>query len=92
MEQVSLIPVRGGNGEMERLAAAGEWQAPALGQLEEALEAAMRSRAWWSPPIPGTSSDSPMRVLPGPSARPLGEINLSGCDPAAFGLRACGWS
>lgn len=35
---VSIIPVRGGNGEMERLAAAGLFTPPTLGQLEEALD------------------------------------------------------
>jgi len=35
---VSIIPVRGGNGEMERLAALGEFTAPTLVQLEDALD------------------------------------------------------
>ena len=35
---VSIIPVRGGNGEMERLAALGEFTAPTLAQLEAAVE------------------------------------------------------
>jgi archaeosine synthase beta-subunit len=35
---VSIIPVRGGNGEMERLQAAGAFTPPTLGQLEEALD------------------------------------------------------
>lgn len=35
---VSIIPVRGGNGEMERLAALGEFTAPTLSQLEAAVE------------------------------------------------------
>jgi radical SAM enzyme (TIGR01210 family) len=35
---VSIIPVRGGNGEMERLAAAGLFTAPTLRQLERALD------------------------------------------------------
>lgn len=35
---VSIIPVRGGNGEMERLAAAGLFVAPTLRQLEQALD------------------------------------------------------
>lgn len=41
-EHVSLIPVRGGNGALEELAARGEWTAPALGELEEALDRAMQ--------------------------------------------------
>lgn len=35
---VSIIPVRGGNGEMERIASSGEFTPPTLAQLEEALE------------------------------------------------------
>ena len=35
---VSIIPVRGGNGEMERLASLGEFAPPTLGQLENALD------------------------------------------------------
>ena len=35
---IALIPVRGGNGEMERLAALGEFTPPTLAQLEAALD------------------------------------------------------
>ncbi|MEO8910125.1 MAG: radical SAM protein [Gemmatimonadaceae bacterium] len=35
---VSIIPVRGGNGEMERLEASGDFTPPTLSQLEHALE------------------------------------------------------
>ena len=35
---VSIIPVRGGNGEMERLQALGHFASPTLSQLEDALE------------------------------------------------------
>ena len=35
---VSIIPVRGGNGELERLAALGEFTPPTLSQLEQALD------------------------------------------------------
>ncbi len=35
---MSIIPVRGGNGEMERLAAVGEFTPPTLSQLEDALD------------------------------------------------------
>lgn len=37
---VSVIPVRGGNGALERLAAEGTFREPTLGQLEEVMEAA----------------------------------------------------
>ena len=35
---VSIIPVRGGNGEMERLQSAGEFVPPTLSQLEETID------------------------------------------------------
>ena len=38
---VSIIPVRGGNGEMERLQALGQFTPPTLSQLEESLDLSM---------------------------------------------------
>jgi radical SAM enzyme (TIGR01210 family) len=38
---VSIIPVRGGNGEMERLASLGQFTPPTLRQLERALDRAI---------------------------------------------------
>jgi len=37
-QRVAIIPVRGGNGELERLQALGEFVPPTLAQLESALE------------------------------------------------------
>lgn len=39
---VSIIPVRGGNGELERLQALGDFTPPTLSQLEESLEACLQ--------------------------------------------------
>jgi radical SAM enzyme (TIGR01210 family) len=39
---VAIIPVRGGNGEMERLEQLGEFTAPTLSQLDEALDRCLR--------------------------------------------------
>ena len=39
---ISIIPVRGGNGEMERLRAAGHFDPPTLSQLEAALDGCMQ--------------------------------------------------
>jgi radical SAM enzyme (TIGR01210 family) len=44
---VSIIPVRGGNGEIERLAALGRFTPPTLSQLEDALDRCL--------PLPGTA-------------------------------------
>jgi radical SAM enzyme (TIGR01210 family) len=38
---VSIIPVRGGNGELERLQALGHFNSPTLSQLEESLQQCM---------------------------------------------------
>ncbi|MEM7350460.1 MAG: radical SAM protein [Acidobacteriota bacterium] len=37
-EHVALVPVRGGNGEIERLQNAGLFQPPTLGEIEQAIE------------------------------------------------------
>ena len=39
---ISIIPVRGGNGEMERLQALGEFTPPVLSQLEDALDRSLQ--------------------------------------------------
>lgn len=39
---VSIIPVRGGNGELERLRGLGQFTAPTLSQLEESLDLSMQ--------------------------------------------------
>ena len=41
---VSIIPVRGGNGEMERLRAIGEFTPPTFAQLEDALDHCLTAR------------------------------------------------
>ena len=43
-QRVAIIPVRGGNGELERLQALGEFVPPTLAQLEFALELCSRLR------------------------------------------------
>lgn len=45
VESVALIPVRGGNGELERLAAAGEFHPPRLADLEAAFDGALELAA-----------------------------------------------
>ncbi|HVS16796.1 MAG TPA: radical SAM protein [Thermoanaerobaculia bacterium] len=42
---VSLIPVRGGNGELERLRGLGRWRPPTLALLEDCLDAALAELA-----------------------------------------------
>ena len=42
---VSIIPVRGGNGELERLAALGHFTPPILSQLEDALDTCLQFKS-----------------------------------------------
>ena len=42
---VALIPVRGGNGEMERLEALGQFTPPTLSQLESALDRCLQQKS-----------------------------------------------
>lgn len=76
---VALIPARGGNGEMERLAASGEFQAPTLRDLEAALEGSLRpgggvvvADLWDAERLPACGACGPSRI-----AR-LGRINRTG--------------
>jgi uncharacterized Fe-S cluster-containing MiaB family protein len=43
--RISIIPVRGGNGELERLEALGDFVPPTLAQLEAALERCLAIRS-----------------------------------------------
>jgi radical SAM enzyme (TIGR01210 family) len=45
VETTVLIPMRGGNGEMERLQLRGEWRPPTLRQFEEAVDRSLESAA-----------------------------------------------
>ncbi|MFL5580104.1 MAG: radical SAM protein [Gemmatimonadaceae bacterium] len=67
---VSIIPVRGGNGEMERLAALGHFTPPTLRQLEAALDACVEALAptvvtadlWDAGKLAACAACGPLRV------------------------------
>lgn len=66
---VALIPVRGGNGELERLAAAGEFTPPSVRDLEAALEGALRlergvvlADLWDAERLTGCAACRPARI------------------------------
>ena len=87
----SIIPVRGGNGEMERLRALGEFTPPTLAQLEQALDASLSlgdtvvtADLWDVEKLPACE---PCRV--GRTER-LARINLSGCAEPAVRCDVCG--
>ena len=90
---VALIPVRGGNGEMERLRTAGEWAPPSLEMLEEALE-----RVIETPGVVVTADTWDLERLPGCDicgeqrrAR-LEWMNLNGRPAPRRACPSCGWS
>lgn len=90
---ISLIPVRGGNGEMERLAALGHFAPPSLRQLETALDhciglgggsTAVAADLWDVDRLPACTECGPSRIerlrrmnLTGRSEPP---VSCSDCD------------
>ena len=90
---ISLIPVRGGNGEMERLAALGHFAPPSLRQLETALDhciglgggsTAVAADLWDVDRLPACTECAPSRIerlrrmnLTGRSEPP---VSCSDCD------------
>jgi len=67
--RIAIIPVRGGNGEMERLQTIGAFVPPTLAQLEYALEqcrgirsAVVTADLWDIERLPGCESCRPQRV------------------------------
>ncbi|MEK7379914.1 MAG: radical SAM protein [Gemmatimonadota bacterium] len=90
---VSLIPVRPGPGELARLAAAGEFTAPSLTQLEDALDRCLRRG------MDGVTADlwDANQLVACPACRParlnrLGAMNLTGVAAPAVSCLTCGGS
>ena len=88
---VSIIPVRGGNGEMQRLQAAGHFTPPTLAQLESALDACLPlGRAvitvdlWDAERLPACEACGPARI------ERLRRINVSGRGDARVECAKCG--
>lgn len=88
---VSLIPVRGGNGEMERLEALGHFTPPTLSQLEDALERCIgRARAvftadlWDVDRLPACADCRASRI------ERLRRLNISGRPQPRVSCSSCG--
>ncbi len=88
---VSIIPVRGGNGEMERLAALGQFTPPTLVQLEEALDqcvgwasTVVTADLWDAERLPACRSCREART------DRLRQLNVSGAAPPAVHCDVCG--
>ena len=88
---VSIIPVRGGNGEMERIAALGDFTPPTLAQLEEALDrcvhlpgTAVTVDLWDAERLPGCERCREARVSR------LRRMNVTGMAEESVACEACG--
>lgn len=88
--RVAIIPVRGGNGEVERLQALGEFVPPTLAELEMALECCLRNT-----PIVVTADLWDVNRLPACSAcradrvARIGRMNLTGRLEPKVSCAAC---
>ena len=87
---VAIIPVRGGNGEMERLAAEGAFTPPTLAELEEALERSVglaptvvTADLWDAERLDACAACRPARV-----AR-LARMNVTGRSEPRVACAAC---
>ncbi|MGQ0649365.1 MAG: radical SAM protein [Gemmatimonadaceae bacterium] len=87
---VSIIPVRRGNGELERLEALGHFAPPTLSQLEVALDrclsfapAVVSGDLWDVEPLAGCSSCRAARI------ERLRQINVTGRTVAAIACPMC---
>jgi len=88
---VSIIPVRGGNGELERLQALGHFTPPTLSQLEESLDhslqftsAVLTADLWDVDRLPACEHCRAKRV------ERLRRVNVSGRAESRVACDACG--
>jgi radical SAM enzyme (TIGR01210 family) len=88
---VSIIPVRGGNGEMERLQALGQFTPPTLSQLEDALDGCLQFTSsvvtadlWDAERLPGCEQCGSERI-----AR-LQRLNVTGRAEPRIACTMCG--
>jgi archaeosine synthase beta-subunit len=88
---VSIIPVRGGNGELERLQSIGQFSPPNLSQLEEALERCLQftgtvvnADLWDAERLIGCNECGWKRI------DRLRRLNVTGIFEAPISCAACG--
>jgi len=88
---VSIIPVRGGNGELERLQALGQFTPPTLSQLEESVDqclhfsdAVVTADLWDAERLSACNDCKPERI------ERLRRINSSGSDERRVACQTCG--
>ena len=88
---VSIIPVRGGNGELERLRTTGDFVPPRLSQLEDALDgclqfadAVVTADLWDVDRLPSCEHCRPART------ERLRRLNITGCAESRVSCADCG--
>ncbi|MEO7823711.1 MAG: radical SAM protein [Gemmatimonadaceae bacterium] len=88
---VSIIPVRDGNGELERLRATGDFVSPRLSQLEDSLDgclqfgdAVVTADLWDLERLPSCEHCRPART------ERLRRINITGCPESRVSCAVCG--
>jgi archaeosine synthase beta-subunit len=87
---VSIIPVRGGNGEMERLQALGAFTPPTLAQLESALDRCLGlGRTVVSADLWDVGLLPACEECRAPRIERLARINLTGCAQPPIACDAC---
>jgi radical SAM enzyme (TIGR01210 family) len=87
---VSIIPVRGGNGELERLQALGEFTPPALSQLEEALDRCLHvTRAVVTADLWDAGRLASCELCRAARIARLERINLTGCAEPRVPCPSC---
>ncbi|MFL5618500.1 MAG: radical SAM protein [Gemmatimonadaceae bacterium] len=87
---VSIIPVRGGNGEMERLQALGTFTPPTLSQLEAALDRCLGlGRTVVAADLWDVGRLSACEKCRAQRIERLARINLTGCAEQRIACEAC---
>ena len=88
---VSIIPVRGGNGELERLQGLGHFTPPTLLQLEKSLEQCLRlTDAVVAADLWDVERFAACDDCKSPRIERLRRMNFSGCSEPRIVCRACG--
>ena len=88
---VSIIPVRGGNGELERLEALGKFTTPTFSQLEDVLDGCLHvSRAVVTVDLWDAEQMVRCTACRHPRIERLRRMNVSGIAEPRFNCTACG--
>jgi len=87
---IALIPVRGGNGELERLAAIGHFTPPTLKQVEDALDACLEGPAAVAADLWDIERFSTCAECQNARVERLRRVNLTGLREPRVTCSTCG--